>query len=295
LSPERVWNFAPDNKASENSQKFLRYARQVLKKYDRDGSGVLERAEWDAMPGEPQKIDRKKDGAITLEELAEFAARFARSHPLKDDTAWQQAASQPPTSIFQPVTPADKDRAKATPEEGSPPANPPPAEQPQPAQDPTPATEAPQAAPPADQKKPVSETAPPKTSAKGKQQGGKKASPTRKYYAMIPADVPDWFRKCDADGDGQLTFGEFASDNSAAQRNMFDRYDSNGDGVMTVAEVLPSAKGTSDDGAAVASAKEPVPAKETKSPAKETKSLAKTPASTKTGKPAAKKPLAAKR
>ena len=41
----------------------------MLKKYDKDGSGVLEESEWKEMRGSPEKSDTDGDKKITLDEL----------------------------------------------------------------------------------------------------------------------------------------------------------------------------------------------------------------------------------
>jgi len=258
---DRVWNTGPADRVQGNFQKFMRHAQRIVRKYDRDGSGVLEKGEWAAVPGEPQKIDRKKDGVLTVEELAEFAARFARLHPLKvEDNAWQNVA-QPLAWFFQPVTPAEKTHSKPPLDEVGTPPGPPSSDEAKPADEAAPANSD-------DAEKPAAEATPSaQTSAKEGKRGGNAASRTQKYHAELPAGVPDWFRERDADGDGQLTFGEFAADGSAAQRKVFERYDPNGDGVVTAEELSRSSSDSSDDGE-VSAAKEATATKKSKASGK---------------------------
>ena len=54
----------------------------------------------------------------------------------------------------------------------------------------------------------------------------------------LPAGVPDWFIRSDADGDGQLTMREFSASWSQAVLADFNQFDLNGDGLITVDEVL---------------------------------------------------------
>ena len=70
---------------SENSQEYKvrRYAESLLKRYDKNKSGYLEKDEWGQMRGDPKAADRNKDGVITLEELtARFLdySRHGRDH-----------------------------------------------------------------------------------------------------------------------------------------------------------------------------------------------------------------------
>jgi Ca2+-binding EF-hand superfamily protein len=50
--------------------------------------------------------------------------------------------------------------------------------------------------------------------------------------------LPEWFVKKDADGDGQVTMAEFASEWTPELLSEFNRYDLNRDGVITAAECL---------------------------------------------------------
>ena len=58
----------------------------------------------------------------------------------------------------------------------------------------------------------------------------------QKYYVSpkrLPAGLPEWFNEHDQDGDGQLTFSEFAPNGGAAELTEFEKYDANGDGLVT--------------------------------------------------------------
>ena len=215
-SPTRVWNSTSRESALTISAKLQRYARRVVKKFDRNGSGALEASEWASLPGNPRKIDQNGDGVITVDELAAYLAKYARLHPLQtEETAWQHLP-QPPAVIFQPATPADQPRANAA---GGPAATP---------------------AQGDDEFSPGPSPAAKKRSP-DEQKGTEAARRARKYYvapSTLPRGLPDWFMERDTDGDGQLTIGEFAPDGSAAQRRLFAEYDQNGDGVITPEEVM---------------------------------------------------------
>jgi hypothetical protein len=201
-TPIGVWDSSAREAASAIPAKLLRYAQRIVKKYDRNGSGTLEASEWGAISGDALKVDRNRNGAITVEELADYLANYSRLHPLQDkETAWQHLP-QPPAMIFQPASPSGGSREKATASDG-PPA--------------------------ADQKTPEEKP------------GKERARALRKYHvadSALPAGLPDWFLDGDSDGDGQLTLAEFASDGSSAQRRLFAQRDQNGDGVITPDEIL---------------------------------------------------------
>jgi hypothetical protein len=228
-SPLSVWNSDAGDAEPPISAKLLRFAQRVVKKYDRDRNGTLQPNEWPTGHGDLASIDANHDGAVTAEELADYLARYARSHPLhKPDTAWQHMP-QPPAEIFQPVTPSDEAR------KGGPAAGP-------------------NGAPPNDQAKPsAGGPSPEGTSPENKKppKSSRTAQQPRdqKYYvspSSLPPGLPGWFHDLDTDGDGQLTLGEFAPDGSSARRHLFQRYDQNGDGVITPDEVLRLGKGATE-------------------------------------------------
>ena len=56
--------------------KVVRYAEIMIQRYDRNGDGVLQREEWERMPGTPQAIDLDGDGIITRDELIWFLTHY---------------------------------------------------------------------------------------------------------------------------------------------------------------------------------------------------------------------------
>jgi len=74
--------------------------------------------------------------------------------------------------------------------------------------------------------------------------GDKSASTTKKSYRFLtpterlPKDMPEWFVKNDADGDGQIMMAEYAVSWTEAEAAKFAKYDLNGDGIITPKECL---------------------------------------------------------
>lgn len=60
----------------EAAAKVRRYAEGLLKQYDENKNGVLEKDEWKKMRGDPEKADRNDDDMITLDELADRLANY---------------------------------------------------------------------------------------------------------------------------------------------------------------------------------------------------------------------------
>lgn len=58
----------------------------------------------------------------------------------------------------------------------------------------------------------------------------------------LPDGLPEWFRRLDADGDGQVTMAEYAQEWTPDKLAEFNRYDLNHDGIITAAECLKAEK-----------------------------------------------------
>jgi Ca2+-binding EF-hand superfamily protein len=54
--------------------------------------------------------------------------------------------------------------------------------------------------------------------------------------------LPDWFVQKDADGDGQVSMAEFATEWTDAKAAEFQKYDMNNDGFITPEECLRAEK-----------------------------------------------------
>ncbi len=59
-----------------------------------------------------------------------------------------------------------------------------------------------------------------------------------RYFAPLADGTPGWFVERDADGDAQLTLSEFSPRLRTTEVAEFKRYDLNGDGLLTAAELL---------------------------------------------------------
>lgn len=60
--------------------------------------------------------------------------------------------------------------------------------------------------------------------------------------ARLPKGVPTWFTRNDANGDGQIVMSEFSTTWSDSKVSEFNKYDINGDGLITPDEVLEADK-----------------------------------------------------
>jgi hypothetical protein len=58
------------NQDESGGDRYQRYAEAMMRRYDRNENGVLERDEWSQMRGDPSELDPDGDGRVTTEELA---------------------------------------------------------------------------------------------------------------------------------------------------------------------------------------------------------------------------------
>ena len=136
----------------------------MMKRYDKNNNGQLEKDEWSAM-NDGEKYDLNKDGTIALDEMIQFLSR-----PLGSD--------DPPD--------ASKSAAKSSP--------------------------------------------------KSTYIGGRPGR-FRSLAERYP-DLPAKFFQMDRDGDGQIEMSEFSTTWSEETVRQFQKYDLNGDGIITPEEWL---------------------------------------------------------
>jgi hypothetical protein len=184
--------------------KVYRYAEALVRQYDRNGDGVLDAQEWQAMRGNPALADTDGDGAITVDEMVQWIVKYGQNRRIR--------VAVPPIGLS----------GDSGADEGS----------------------------------------PAKTGGVGKTGGSADAAADKldaepdfaeleesrrqaKFYVpskRLPAGLPAWFLARDEDGDGQLSLSEFAPKPTPADLREFERYDLNGDGLITAKECLRALK-----------------------------------------------------
>ena len=158
-------------------RKVRQYAESLLKQYDKNKNGTLEKEEWSQMRGNWREADRNGDGVITLDELTAQLSRFSRSGSGGGSSGGSGLGASASSSS------AARDSSQ------------------------------------------------------------------RKSYRFLsakerlPAGLPEWFARKDADGDGQVTMAEYSREWSEEAAEEFAKYDLNGDGVITPAECIKATSG----------------------------------------------------
>ncbi len=191
--------------SSTDDPKIRAYAASMMKRYDKNGDGILDKSEWSQMGGDPEKYDRNHDGKITLDEMVEGLKNWNR-----------------PDSSNSTAKPAD---AAASSSNGS-------------------AHPATNASGPASDSAGGGATGAGPSGRRGGFGGGRSNSSAnsgphyRSPKERLPDGLPEWFSSADADGDGQVSLHEFAPQLTEEKIAEFNKYDLNGDGFITPDEVL---------------------------------------------------------
>lgn len=210
-----------DDWESQFDRRTLEMVRDIIRRYDRDRSGVLEREEWanGQWRTDPAASDLDNDGRLTAKELA---MRLAQSRSTEGDREGDRGRGSWGSRG------GDSDRGRggwggrggegggwggrggegggwfgSRESSDSPP-----------------------------------ETRPSTTSST------RNDKPTATSYRFktpterLPKGMPEWFARLDINGDGQISMAEFASEWSVAQAAEFRSWDHNGDGIITPGECL---------------------------------------------------------
>jgi len=200
--------------------KVVRYAEVLIKRYDTNGDGVLQREEWEKMSGTPQAIDLDGDGLITKEKLVWYLNHYGQSQtihrtlvkdlsePYKFDPA-KLRYLKPAIRRTAPVVPDTEAAAEPSEED----------------------LEAMMKA----NEQPIDEDIYQKMLEE-------RQVPSSRPYHVLPETlrgVPAWFIRLDKDGDGQISLAEFLT---FAPRGveLFKRLDKNGDGFIDPDEARAS-------------------------------------------------------
>jgi hypothetical protein len=192
------------------AERYRSYAANMLKRYDKNGNGALDHDEWSQLRGEWWKsADANGDGTITGEEiisrLAGYRSRF-RSSTNTSTTSGSSTTSSNSSSSSSP-TPSSTSSNTTT-------------------------------------------STPTSTSAATTNSSANQTpAVVRSAYRFLtpterlPAGLPEWFARRDANGDGQVTLAEFSDALSEEVAAEFAKHDLNNDGVVTPQECLQAARG----------------------------------------------------
>jgi len=193
--------------------KVARYAAVIVQRYDSNGDGMLQREEWEKMPGTPQAIDLDGDGQITKDELVWYLTHYGKtrtihrtvmldlSEPYKFDPAnLQRFHPVVPRAITPPVTDPEAQESESEGAEAVMKAN----------------------------EELIDDDL------YQKMLEERKVPAARPYYVLPESlrGVPRWFILLDKNGDGQISLAEFAPTLAPRDVLLFKRLDKNNNGFI---------------------------------------------------------------
>lgn len=211
-----------------------RYASHIIEKYDTNQDGILQKEEWEKMPGTPQAIDMNGDLELEEHEILYYLARYAKdrtiSHPIppKRLTAAQTVLKTDGAVLIQPLSaPIRKQRSNEDDEAISSDAKPADMSE----------DEFQEIVTDADWGTGTEEQ--PELFGVVSKETGASAVTVREYAPSETETegVPRWFLARDANGDGQLSLREFSPTLSLDSTAFFGRLDADNDGLVTPDEV----------------------------------------------------------
>ncbi|HTQ38108.1 MAG TPA: hypothetical protein VMJ32_03720 [Pirellulales bacterium] len=194
---------ASSSSGATDDAKIRGYAASMMKQYDKNGDGVLEKEEWSQMSN-GERYDRNHDGKVTLDEIVETLKNWnhddSASMASRSDSSGSSGAGASRTSSSGSTATADAAGGNPGGSRG---------------------------------------LGGRRDNGPGPSSG---STATGKHYLTpkerLPEGLPDWFAQDDADGDGQVSMHEFASTWTESKLAEFAKYDLNGDGFITPDEVL---------------------------------------------------------
>ena len=178
------------------------FANSMMQRYDKDGSGVLEKSEWASFRTDPSPGDTNKDGKLTKDELTKWmSSRFGQSRGGGDSgRGSSDRGSSGRGGSSQASARGGRDRGSS---QGGGRGS---------SQD----------------------------SRRGGDSKSDTAESYRfkTLGERLPEGLPEWFKSNDGNGDGQIMMSEYAKNWNAQMLDSFDKFDFNADGVITPEECL---------------------------------------------------------
>jgi Ca2+-binding EF-hand superfamily protein len=199
--------------------KVMRYAVTMMKRYDTNNDGILQREEWEKMPGAPKRIDLDGDDQITQDELVWFLTQEGRGRTIHRtvviDLSEPYRFNPKKMQFFTPVLKREEPQVDETETEKTP-------------------EESIETIMDANAQLVDDEEAYLRLLEE------RQISTLRPYHVMPEnlRGVPAWFIILDKNGDGQISLAEFAVPTlTPAKWEMFKRFDKNGNGFIEPDEV----------------------------------------------------------
>ncbi len=182
--------------------KYRRYAEMLLKQYDKNHNGVLEREEWSEMRGDWKSADLNGDGILTVDEITSHLMGYAqrRAQQSTAPTVSSSGSASTSSSVASTSSGSASTTSAST----------------------------------------TVATSSGATSSWRPAGDGRKAYRFLTPTERLPKGLPDWFLQKNVEG--QVTMAQFSSTWNDAVAAEFATYDRNNDGVITAEECLQAEK-----------------------------------------------------
>jgi Ca2+-binding EF-hand superfamily protein len=198
------------SETSEQRQKVRRYAEGLMKQYDENKNGVLDKDEWGKMSGDPKRADKNEDGVITLDELADRLGAYGSDNGSSSQTASnERGGGRFGSGGSSGSERSDRERGASERGGGDRPGG-----------------------------------------FGFRPRGDKESTEKKSFRVLTPTErlpkgLPTWFTRNDADADGQVTMAEYSTSYNDTTVAEFLKYDLDGDGIITPNECLQAEKNKS--------------------------------------------------
>jgi len=196
--------------SSAGTDRMAFFANSMMQRYDKNGSGVLEKSEWAGFRTDPSPGDTNKDGKLTKDELTKWmSSRFGQSRGGGDSGRGSSGRGSSDRGSSDRGSSGRGSSGRGGSDRGG------------------------------------NERG---SSGRGGSQGGRRGgdsnADTAESYRFktlgerLPEGLPEWFKSNDGNGDGQIMMSEYAKNWNAQMLDSFDKFDFNADGVITPEECL---------------------------------------------------------
>ncbi|MFP6575747.1 MAG: hypothetical protein VB912_11380, partial [Pirellulaceae bacterium] len=185
---------------SSSTDRMAFFANSMMQRYDKNGSGVLEKDEWKEFRTDPSPGDTNKDGKLTKDELTKWmSSRFGQSRGGDSSSARSGRGSSG----------GDSGRGRTSGRGGS-----------------------------GGERSGRGDSGGSRSRGGSSTPDTPDSYRFKTVGERLPEGLPDWFKDNDADGDGQIMMAEYAKKWDAKMLDSFDKFDFDADGVITPQECL---------------------------------------------------------
>ncbi len=193
--------------------RYRSYAEGLVRRYDENRNGVIDKSEWSKMRGNPSEMDANRDGRLTVEEMTVAFLKKAQG-------GQQGPSTQTATASTSREEPSRRGRSRpdwGRSDRGR-----------------------------SDRSRSDRGGRDRDASSARERRSYRFLTPAERLEKILPRSQREWFLGKDADGDGQISMAEFTTDWNEEKVREFALIDLDGDGMVTPREYLKSQQESDD-------------------------------------------------